>query len=477
MRLAQPGTIQHSKPHFLSHFVPPSPHRWSMTSLAILLCLSIFGYITTAAQLIHSFAASEILTKDFKQEYLFATAILNGANPYVPLDQLAQAYMPEAVQYSWRHVIGHPPFIAVFVTPLGLVSYRTAALIWLIFELALLGGTAYLLVRHHTREHTITLSVALAGLLLLWPPVSQDLYFGQLNIPMCICLIGSWLAFRSGRMRLAGFLVGLATSIKLLPGVLILYFVVTHRWRAAAWAAGSAAMLTLSACAILGPDTTRAYVERGIVEGAYWRAALTNYSLAGAVSHLFIGTLDLDGRLFVFRETPIFSPLVDAPWLATPAWILLSAWVVLRTIRIVVRANDLDCEISLFGCTMILVSPVAWQHYLVLLIPSIYVVGSRLRDRAWPRHETNRFLGALVLLSMPSLVVGIVGLLLGALLSTQGTYPLPWVASIPLLLLPTGILLLYGSVVNELRVSGGCRTSWLKSDERATESLFLEATD
>ena len=93
--------------------------------------------------------------------------------------------------------------------------------------------------------------------------------------------------------RWAGVGIGLATAIKLTPGVFILYLLVTRRWRAAATAIGAAAAATLVAAALF-PDQSR----------EFWTSALwdtnrvgileyvSNQSLRGLLARLPLGAVE-----------------------------------------------------------------------------------------------------------------------------------------------------------------------------------------
>ena len=82
--------------------------------------------------------------------------------------------------------------------------------------------------------------------------------------------------------RWAGVGIGLATAIKLTPGIFIVYLLVTGRWRAAAVATGTAAAATLLAAA-LAPDASR----------EFWTEALWNTDRVGSLS--FISNQSLQG--------------------------------------------------------------------------------------------------------------------------------------------------------------------------------------
>ena len=84
-------------------------------------------------------------------------------------------------------------------------------------------------------------------------PVRQELRFGQIDIFLvALCMLDC--TVREPRWP-RGALIGLATAIKLVPGVFIIYLLITGRRRAAAVAAGTFTAVTLLAWAIAPADS------------------------------------------------------------------------------------------------------------------------------------------------------------------------------------------------------------------------------
>jgi hypothetical protein len=54
-------------------------------------------------------------------------------------------------------------------------------------------------------------------------------------------------------------------------------------------------------------------------------------------------------------------------------------------------------------CALPLAGPVAWDHYLVLVIWPAWMLGERLRARGWPNPQSRWFLLAAGLMQIPLL--------------------------------------------------------------------------
>jgi alpha-1,2-mannosyltransferase len=227
----------------------------------------------------------------------------------------------------------YPPFAALLMLPLAYVSWAGA----------------------------IALSVAAAGVAtaaVLWWLVDP-------------------IARREGwtRWYALGVGIGLATAVKLTPGIFLLYLVVTGRWRAAATAAGTAAGVTVLAGA-LAPNASR----------EFWTQAVWNTDRVGSLS--FISNQSLQGvvaRLELGRLTvPVWLLLVVA---------VLVVWAVRcrRALAAGPAAPNAEATgLALTGVVGCLVSPVTWVHHLVWLLPALILLvdsglaappGSRRRRR------------------------------------------------------------------------------------------------
>jgi alpha-1,2-mannosyltransferase len=142
----------------------------------------------------------------------------------------------------------YPPFAALLFTPLALVPNVVGATVFtavsVVALVACLRQVATPLLRR-VGIYAPVLAAALLGVALLVEPVTMTLGLGQINLVlMAICLADC--VARRPRWP-SGLLIGVATAVKLTPGIFIVYLWITGRRRAAATATGVAA-----ACAGIG---------------------------------------------------------------------------------------------------------------------------------------------------------------------------------------------------------------------------------
>jgi alpha-1,2-mannosyltransferase len=147
--------------------------------------------------------------------------------------------------------------------------------------------------------------------------------------------------------RFAGMGIGLATAIKLTPGVFLLYLLVTRQWRAAAVATGTAAAATVGV-AVLAPDASR----------EFWTAALFDTNRVGNLA--YVANQSLQG--VVARWDPAYPSRL--------AWLVAVLLVVVLWVRRC-RVADRPAALATTGALGCLISPVTWTHHLIWLIPAL----------------------------------------------------------------------------------------------------------
>jgi alpha-1,2-mannosyltransferase len=246
----------------------------------------------------------------------------------------------------------YPPFAGLVMSPMALLPFGAVVVIAVI---ATLLTTAVLtwwftapMRRRINQPGWFALGIAIC-LAIIFEPVRETITFGQVNTLLLTLVAGDMLFGVARGRRWAGAGIGLATAIKLTPGIFILYLLITRRWRAAAVAAGTATAATLVGGAIF-PDETR----------EFWTSALWDTNRVGVLSALTNQSL----RGFVAR-LPI-DPVASKVWIAL-VLLTLAVW----AYRITTGKDDVMGGLALTGVVGCLVSPVTWIHHCVWLLPAL----------------------------------------------------------------------------------------------------------
>ncbi len=262
------------------------------------------------------------------------------------------------------HYNAHPPSSVFLALPLGWLSYGDALLAWNVISLLMIFWSIYLIIRGLDLKIPAWFWLPGLAILLLYNPLKQQVNQGQLNGILLLLLTQAWLAERMGKERWAGFWIGLATVIKLFPGALFLFLLMRCRWRGVITGLFTMLAVTLITILVLGVETYEDYLFTVIPTLNEFRAGKLNSSIWGFWIKLFIGS-----------QSEKVQALAAWPWLA---WlgIAISAGLVTWAIGWVAwRSRTQESGDAAFALTltgMALLSPITWDHSLLLLFMPLF---------------------------------------------------------------------------------------------------------
>ncbi|MFI0815012.1 glycosyltransferase 87 family protein [Streptomyces sp. NPDC021098] len=284
----------------------------------------------------------------------------------------------------------YPPFAAMLFTPLTVMGTGVLRTFGTAVNLVLMVALAHLslrLVGRPRRAPRAAAVLALAGVAVWCEPVWTTLRYGQINLAVAVLVL--WDLTRRGGHQWAGVGTGIATGIKLTPGLFIAFL-------AAAGLIG--AIRRLRSGHGFGSDHLR---RAGVATAAFaWTVCLAALALPYD-SHRFwtqvlfatdrpgdvegSGNQNLRGALARLLHTPDPGPW----WLAAAA---LIGCVGLATAVAAQLADEralpharawatLSCAV-----TALMISPVSWSHHWVWAVPMVLLLAVetvRRASRAW----------------------------------------------------------------------------------------------
>jgi hypothetical protein len=276
----------------------------------------------------------------------------------------------------------HPPTLLLSAAP-GILVLGGYGAFWVltVLTVAVAALTATVLVTAlapaASRRERILAVLALVS----WQPVLATVRDGQVSVLVGGLLVLAWADLRRGRDYRAGALVGSAAALKLYP-LLLLVLLAVRRRRACAAAALVVAGAIVLAAVVLGPDTWVQYaVSAGTIAGSFADAPY-NFSLL-----------------------PRLRSVVPAP-LAGLAYLMAAAAALVATLlrakyvgAAVPLIRRLDVEFASMTTLAMLLSPVAWHHYVfTLALPLVILVAN-----AWASGRRAPLVGALSLVAVLSI--------------------------------------------------------------------------
>jgi alpha-1,2-mannosyltransferase len=294
-----------------------------------------------------------------------ATAFLHGRDIY--------SAHPRVIPLPFTY----PPFAAIVFVPLGVlpdVAARVAmsflsgaALVFAALAALRLGAPGW----PARSRWTVALGIAAATPLI--EPIRDTFRLGQVNLVLMALVLADLTAIvasdRSGGRRVPrGVLLGLATAVKLTPGIFILYLLAIRRTREALTAMASAAAATVVAALLMPSESAHfwrhlVFDDRRIGSaGSVW-----NQSLRGAVARLS-GSPDQAHLLWLgLALVVVVAGLALAARLSGPGPRAASA-------SASASGSGSGAGRPLLGLgvaalTGLLVSPISWNHHWVWFLP------------------------------------------------------------------------------------------------------------
>ena len=337
-----------------------------------------------------SLGVEYVYMKDFVQDYLWVRAVLAGVDPYRDITELALQFFGFVPLGVFPHPNAHPPTIGLLMLPLAWVDYQTASAVWLALDFAFVLVAVFLMGVASGSRLSVRATALVGVALMAWYPFHKELVLGQLSTLVLLLLCGAWLSLQKDRRGLAGALLGLAIVIKPVPWPLLLVLLVRKEWRAlggAVAAMGIAGLLTLG---VLGFDRLLTYQSGLRAVGELHRAEAQNMSITTVGWRVFHGTQST--ILTAISAPPLveFEPAARGLSLGLPALALALGCIAAA------RHRRLDVALAMMLCISLLISPISWDHYLVLAAFPAAILGGRI----WRREESRASLNVAMLVAL-----------------------------------------------------------------------------
>ncbi|MGI5493208.1 glycosyltransferase 87 family protein [Microtetraspora malaysiensis] len=278
----------------------------------------------------------------------------------------------------------YPPIAAMLAAPLAAVSWPVAQWVWTIAIIATLAVTVWYGFRPalspraarpgaegdgaaatvprlgRAARWAVPLAFAVGVVACLYlMPIRDQVRFGQVDLFLVALCLLDCVVRRPWWPR--GMLIGLATAVKLTPGVFLIYLAITgFSWRkpymrdegqgrAFFMAVFTAALLTVMPFLVIPSDAKDFWFSALLDPGRLGaNAATTNQSIRGMLIRLYLP-----------------DSLTSALWLVAVAAV---GWYGFRQARRAYLDGDPMTAVALTGLMAVLLSPVAWIHHLAWVV-------------------------------------------------------------------------------------------------------------
>lgn len=206
--------------------------------------------------------------RDFASYYYAARVALADGDPYdkAALEEVAQA---EGARREVHPFFYPPPFVWLVAWAPLIDLEGGFRLWWVLNELCLLG--VCLVLTRWWRPLGDHVGVVVAALAAAMYAVAYSAELGQANFPVLLLVVGGLASERRWPV-LAGVAVGLAAMFKMSPALLVAWWLLQGRWRAAAAAVATAVISSVATLPLVGLDHQVAFyrdVLPGLQRGEY----------------------------------------------------------------------------------------------------------------------------------------------------------------------------------------------------------------
>lgn len=327
---------------------------------------------------------------DFETFWRSAVALVDGGDIY---------------RTESRYPNLNPPLLTLLLAPLGLLEFVTAYRLLVLVTVGLVVVSMAVVATEVRLNAGLTLFVTTGAL--LSTPLLATLGLGQIYGVLMAGLVLAWTAGRRGHPLLEGVALGLVVAVKPTLAPVLLLPVLRGRWSTVGAAVVTGVVSTAVGVLAAGPASFGTWLR--LILDTPTQTYYANASLPGTLA-----------RLTSVNEWS--RPLAELPGgaqlgLALGLVVLgATAWAVRRP----VPAGTPDPALWAITAASLLVSPLSWHNYLLLLMPGLFVL---LAVGRWP----------------------VVGLALALSLISQQWVSL-WTSALPLSLY-CGILLVYWSAL------------------------------
>lgn len=328
-----------------------------MRTLRSSVLIAIPWLLLAAALAFKSRSWSNLVFGDFHVYYVAGQSVLAGTDLY-GLDP--SSGLSTTLRFTY------PPFAALIMALFGMLPFALAGWLFVALAVAALIVTCFLIARMlpslagrpliwSTRELTL-LMLALAVVL---HPVMNTISNGQIGLFLLLMIFADFVLVSS---RFRGILTGLATGIKLTPGVFIVLFAAAKRWRECGLAC-AAFVCSFALGWLLQPAPSR----------EYWFNVLFDRERVGDAS-------DPENTSLLGLFSRLFPAHAELLWLPLAVIILgLTIWQAAKWYPLCPLVS-----MVMVAMTSLLISPMSWSHHwfwALVAIPLLAVFVIRAREQ------------------------------------------------------------------------------------------------
>ncbi len=269
-----------------------------------------------------------------------------------------QEELPEI--YEIYHV--NFPTTTILLLPLSAFNYSTARIIWTIFNIIILTITVgFLLKKFKFQGVWIPLILILV---LLFQPLYANFSFGQAYVFIFSLLVLAWHAYKTDRIGLLGFAIGLIFILKSTSFIFFILLLIQKRWKSFLYALITVLIISLASLPWIGIDSWYTYSEKFVSYISHPSLSVTAYQTI----HSFFN------HLTTFNQQWNPESIFNLPKLGKILSTLSILTILVYSSIKVYKLKKTDLAFGLFVVAGLIVSPASLDYHYTIILFSIFVL-------------------------------------------------------------------------------------------------------
>jgi hypothetical protein len=263
----------------------------------------------------------------------------------------------------------YPPGGILLLCPVVLIPLKYLGAVWTVGVLGALAATSFVVIRRLMSPSDSNALLMATAVMIVSPiafsAVYDNIFWGQIGAALTLAIVLDFLVVR-GQMQ--GVLVGLATSLKIYPGIFIIIWLTRRQYRQALTAIATVIVTTLVATALWYHSSISFFKEELI--GSQELGHFSTYTTAqtsSSVVDIFLRPPYFLGHLSSSESMAVAAVVAVIGLIAS-----FGAWSRSCELTAVVIGLDISA----------ICSPISWNHYFAFL-PLLLFLPLELGWRSW----------------------------------------------------------------------------------------------
>ncbi len=345
-----------------------------------------------------------------KSYYVAGHLAIEGRNIYDPGNQMTVVRQQQLGDVYYPYI--YFPIVAIGFMPLATLPFNTVQWLWYVLSMLTFLLSLYMLyntaLKHFTQSGKYHYGRYLPGIsIIIFPSLmaglTSNFINGQTNTQILLLLTLCIVALDIRKDYAAGFCLGILAMIKPQPLLIVPYFFIIKRFKAASATIVTFTVGSLLTGILIGWDTFMYYTHEVLPSFAMKATqfppilinAPPNRSIQGLIMRLFTSSRWNPALINMPNAAPLIARL------SVLLIIVITALFLFKRLKQSLSFDQIWTDIGWLALTSVIISPLTWDHHFVLLIVFSVPMAVQLLNRPL-RRSGLVMIAAWILIAIPS---------------------------------------------------------------------------